>query len=92
MESEWPETLLDDLADEVTVGFVGSMTHEYLEEGIPFLRNKNVTPYRIDWDDMKLVSRSFHEKLSKSSLKPGDVVIVRTGKPGTASRIPDTLA
>ncbi|MFZ1745344.1 MAG: restriction endonuclease subunit S [Nitrospirales bacterium] len=91
MESEWPETLLEELADEVTVGFVGSMASEYVEDGIPFFRSKNVAPYRILWDDMKYISRQFHEKIAKSSLHPGDVVIVRTGKPGTASIIPDTI-
>ncbi|MBX3051736.1 MAG: restriction endonuclease subunit S [Caldilineaceae bacterium] len=67
------------------------MASEYVEDGIPFFRSKNVAPYRILWDDMKYISRQFHEKIAKSSLHPGDVVIVRTGKPGTASIIPDTI-
>ena len=37
------------------------------------------------------VSESFHQRIKKSTLAPGDVVIVRTGKPGTAAVIPDTL-
>jgi type I restriction enzyme S subunit len=61
MGSEWPETLLEEIADEVTVGFVGSMTSEYVEDGIPFFRSKNVSPYRISWDDVKYVSREFHQ-------------------------------
>jgi type I restriction enzyme S subunit len=91
MGSEWSEKLLEDLADEVTVGFVGSMTTEYVEDGIPFFRSKNVSPYRINWDDVKYVSREFHQKIKKSTLRPGDVVIVRTGKPGTACIIPEDI-
>lgn len=91
MVNEWKEILLEDVADEVTVGFVGSMISEYIQDGIPFLRSKNVNPYRIRWDDMKYISKEFHSKIKKSSLHPGDVVIVRTGKPGTATIIPDTI-
>jgi type I restriction enzyme S subunit len=35
--SEWLECKLSEVA-ELTVGFVGSMTNEYVESGIPFLR------------------------------------------------------
>jgi type I restriction enzyme S subunit len=41
--------------------------------------------------DIRFISPEFHQKLRKSALAPGDVVIVRTGKPGTAAVIPDNL-
>lgn len=91
MTKTWHEVLLEDVASELTVGFVGSMTSEYVDLGIPFLRSKNVEPYAIKWDDMRFISRKFHEKLRKSALAPGDVVIVRTGKPGAAALIPKSL-
>lgn len=87
----WREVLLEDVAAELTVGFVGSMTSEYVDLGIPFLRSKNVEPYGIKWDDMRFINREFHERLKKSALAPGDVVIVRTGKPGAAALIPKSL-
>jgi type I restriction enzyme, S subunit len=89
--SEWKEVFLEDVAAELTVGFVGSMTSEYVDSGIPFLRSKNIDPYVIKWHDIKFVSRKFHERLKKSALAPGDVVIVRTGNPGTAVLIPESL-
>lgn len=91
MGSVWPEEELGDVADDVTVGHVGSMATEYLPSGIPFLRSLNVAPHRIEMADMKFVSADFHGKLKKSALRPGDVVIVRTGKPGTAAVIPPNL-
>jgi len=91
MGNEWKETLLEDISEEITVGFVGSMASEYVEDGIPFFRSKNISPYNILWDDMKYISHEFHKKIKKSILRPGDVVIVRTGKPGTSSIIPDTI-
>ncbi len=87
----WKEVQLQDVAKELTVGYVGTMTSEYVDSGIPFLRSKNVEPFGIKWDDMRYIGRDFHEKLNKSSLSPGDVVIVRTGKPGASAVIPESL-
>ncbi|MCG7644349.1 restriction endonuclease subunit S [Alteromonas sp. Cnat3-28] len=92
MSADWPVVKLGDLVNEITVGFVGSMTHEYQEEGIPFFRSKNISEYEIDWNDIRYISESFHSKLKKSALAPGDVAIVRTGKPGTTCVIPDDLS
>ncbi|PGM61421.1 type I restriction endonuclease subunit S [Bacillus cereus] len=88
---ELQEVYLGDIAEEITVGFVGSMTSEYKDWGIPFLRSLNVKQYKVNLNSVKFVNREFHQKLKKSALKPGDVVIVRTGKPGTATVIPDWL-
>ena len=92
MSSDWSKVYLQDVANEITVGFVGSMTKEYQAEGIPFLRSLNVNRFRINNNDLRYVSKEFHKKISKSRLTPGDVVIVRTGKPGTAAVIPDDLS
>ncbi|MFQ5500261.1 MAG: restriction endonuclease subunit S [Candidatus Zixiibacteriota bacterium] len=89
--SSWDTVRLDDLATEVTVGYVGPMTHEYCREGIPFLRSKNVKPFLIDQDDIRYIGSEFHQKIGKSRLSPGDVVIVRTGAPGITAVIPDWL-
>ncbi|WP_369856806.1 restriction endonuclease subunit S [Candidatus Thalassolituus haligoni] len=91
MGSEWRKVKLEEVASEVTVGYVGSMTSEYIESGVPFLRSKNVDPFTVNLDDIKYISPEFNEKLKKSALAPGDVVIVRTGKPGTCAVIPDWL-
>jgi type I restriction enzyme S subunit len=82
---------LKDLCDRITVGHVGPMADKYTADGVPFLRSQNIAPFRLCMDDIKFVPRSFHEKLSKSALHPGDVVVVRTGYPGTACVIPTSL-
>src|SRR5262249_41877528 len=48
----------------------------------------NVEPLRINDSELKFITPEFHERLKKSSLSPGDVVIVRTGKPGACAVIP----
>lgn len=82
---------LEDVAEDVTVGHVGPMATEYVPDGIPFLRSLNIQPFTISLDDIKFITPDFHRKLRKSALTPGDVVIVRTGKPGTCAVVPETL-
>lgn len=89
--SKWERVNLDEVCREITVGHVGPMANEYVENGIPFLRSLNVEPFSIRRDGLKYITPIFHEKLRKSALKPGDVVIVRTGKPGACAVIPDWL-
>jgi type I restriction enzyme S subunit len=67
------------------------MAHEYLASGIPFLRSQDIKPYRIDFTDITYISEEFHQKIKKSALQSGDVVIVRTGRPDTSAVIPETL-
>lgn len=82
---------LGDVAEDITVGYVGPMAQEYVEDGIPFLRSLNVRPFRFDPTDLKFISPAFHKKIKKSALKPGDVVAVRTGNPGVSCVIPENL-
>jgi type I restriction enzyme S subunit len=87
----WPMISLGDVAEEITVGHVGPMASEYQPSGIPFLRSQSVEPFVIKAEGMRYISPEFHERLGKSALSPGDVVIVRTGKPGAAAVIPEWL-
>lgn len=84
--SKWVK--LKSIAD-LTVGFVGTMAKHYENDGIPFLRSLNIKPFKIVNDDMKYISQEFCEKISKSILHEGDVVIVRTGLPGTCCVVLD---
>lgn len=88
---EWRSARLGDVAAAVTVGFVGSMAAEYRDSGIPFLRSLNVRPHRIEMTAVKYIDPAFHCRLKKSALRPGDVVTVRTGKPGQTAVVPDWL-
>lgn len=92
MAIEWRDVALEEVADELTVGYVGPMASEYVDEGIPFLRSLNVEPLRINKNDLKFITPEFHQRIQKSRLAPGDVVIVRTGKPGACSVVPEWLA
>ncbi len=87
----WSWSTWDQVAERVTVGHVGKMKDQYRPKGVPFLRGGNVRANRYEPSGLKHVSREFHEQLSKSSLAPGDVLIVRSGAVGTACVVPETL-
>ena len=76
----------------VTVGHVGSMRSEYMKNGIPFLRSQNVRENRFDPAGLRFISSAFHARLRKSSLMPGDVLIVRSGAVGTSCVLPEHLS
>ncbi|MEQ1603070.1 MAG: restriction endonuclease subunit S [Methylophilaceae bacterium] len=86
---DWRITQLNEVASKITVGFVGSMAHLFRNEGIPLLRGQNVLPHKIDFSDTKYISIDTHKLWKKSSLRSGDVVMVRVGYPGTSSVIPN---
>ncbi|HEB76905.1 MAG TPA: hypothetical protein ENI90_00065, partial [Methylothermaceae bacterium] len=76
-------------AERVTVGHVGSMRNKYVDEGIPFLRSQNVRENHFEPAGLKFISQDFHRKLEKSTLKPGDIVVVRSGNVGVSCVIPE---
>jgi len=86
---EWRKVKLASVAD-VTVGFVGSMASEYRDSGVLFLRSQNVIPHGFDLSDAKYIRAEFHNTLRKSALRAGDVVTVRTGKPGATAVVPES--
>lgn len=87
----WAWASFEELSERVTVGYVGPMKHEYVPSGVPFLRSQNVRENRFDPAGLLHISSTFHERISKSMLRPGDIVVVRSGAVGTACVIPDTI-
>lgn len=68
---------LGELAEKVVVAFVGSTSQFYAETGVPFLRTQNVTRQGVQVDNLKFVTKEFHEKNIKSQLAAGDVLLSR---------------
>lgn len=87
----WTWATFEQLSERVTVGFVGSMKHEYVASGIPFLRGQNVRENRFCAEGLLYVSQAFHDSLQKSALRPGDIAVVRSGVVGVTCVIPPTL-
>lgn len=87
----WVWTSWEQLSPRVTVGHVGPMKDQYVEEGIPFLRSQNVRENKYDPEGLKFISPEFDKQIAKSRLKPGDIVVVRSGSVGVTCVIPETL-
>ena len=89
--SGWKEHRLEDLCERITVGFVGKMSNQYRDSGVAFLRSQNILPFRVQRDGILFIDEKFDERIKKSRLRSGDVAVVRTGYPGTATVIPPDL-
>lgn len=63
----------------------GKGAEEYLSEGVPILKVRNITGEGIDWGT-DLVLRSFYQKNATSHLQPDDVLVTTTGL-GTIGRV-----
>jgi len=76
----------------ISVGVVIKPASYYVEKGIPALRSQNVTKDGIKTDNLVYFSEKNNETvLAKSQIKENDVLIVRTGQPGTAAIVPKEL-
>lgn len=78
--------------ERVTVGVVIKPASHYVRDGVPALRTLNVKPGRIDLEELVYFSEASNRgPLAKSRLRAGDLVVARTGKPGTAAIVPPEL-
>jgi type I restriction enzyme S subunit len=88
---DWQVTTCGDLSKNIVVGIVIRPTQYYRSEGIPILRSANVRENGIDVSNLVYMSPSDHMTMCKSAVKPGDLVTVRTGYPGTTAVVQDSL-
>jgi len=88
----WPAVAFSEICDRVTVGIVVKPASYYVPNGVPALRSLNIKPGKIVLEDLVYFSQSDNDtKLAKTKLRTNDVVIVRTGQPGTAAVVPSEL-
>jgi type I restriction enzyme S subunit len=88
----WKVKTCKNICSRITVGIVVQPASYYQEYGVPALRSQNIKSNSISTDNLVFFSQSDNEtKLAKTRVKAGDVVLVRTGQPGTAAVIPEEL-
>lgn len=76
---------LADVTSKIDVGFVGSMTAHYRDEGVSLLQTKNIAPFFVDDADTVWITEAFHSALHKSQIKFKDILIARSGSFGKAA-------
>lgn len=85
----WEIAECEHLAREITVGVVVRPASYYVAKGVPAFRSLNIKEDRIDSSSLVHFSAQDNDTvLSKSKLRVGDVLIVRTGYPGTSCVVP----
>jgi type I restriction enzyme S subunit len=87
----WEVRTCQSICWEIVVGIVVKPAQYYVEEGVPALRSANVRDEGIQMTDLVFISDESNALLSKSILRTGDVVTVRTGYPGTTCVVPPVL-
>jgi len=75
--SQLEKDRLDNLADGVTVAHVGPTSAFFTDRGIPFFRTGNVGDRKLILENLKQITPEFHQKLRKSTLKGGDIMVSR---------------
>jgi len=88
-----PRVALSTLCSTITKGATPTTTGaEYVSEGVPFLRAENVRNAVIDSvSGILQVSHEFHNTLSRSSIKPNDVLLSIAGTIGRAGVVAPTM-
>lgn len=75
--SALPLKALSEVCSLITDGDHG--VADYQKAGIPFILSENVKEGWIDTSRLRFISRAHHQTLPRSSLRPGDVLVTKTG-------------
>ena len=95
LPSSWQLVTLNDIAAAVPNAIVdgpfGSnlKLNDYVDEGVPVLQGKNITNDSFWWFDIRFISNRKAEELKRSSVRVGDVLIVKIGSIGYSAVIDD---
>ena len=85
----WDLVRCEDVCDTISVGIVVKPSSYYVPDGVPAFRSQNVREDRIQAEPMVYISQEANNgPVKKSKLSAGDVLIVRTGYPGTSCVVP----
>lgn len=92
-DSEYPHKTANELMKKITVGIVVKPADLYVEkgQGVLALRSLNVFPDRFVLSETVEISMDGHAAHEKSAIQAGDIVVVRTGRPGDAAVVPPEL-
>jgi restriction endonuclease S subunit len=82
---DWEIRKCSDLSERIMVGIVIRPSQYYTRDGVPALRSANIREDGINDLDLVFISEESNQLLTKSQIREGDVLTVRTGYPGTSA-------
>jgi restriction endonuclease S subunit len=91
--SKWPVKTLADISNKIVDGPFGSQlkVEEYVEEGIPLIRVKDIKDGQLDETGLAYITNAKHEKLKRSKVFSGDIVLTKAGSIGNAAILPSHI-
>lgn len=88
---EWTIKSLAEISNDLTIGLVTTMTTNYINIGVPLIRNSDIKEGFVRTEKMINLSYDFANSYKHKMLKKGDIVTVHTGDIGTSAVINDNL-
>lgn len=88
LPSGWCNVTLADIAaktpNAIVDGPFGSnlKLSDYVDQGVPVLQGKNITNDKFQWFDVRYISNSKAIELKRSSVRVGDILVVKIGSIG----------
>jgi type I restriction enzyme S subunit len=86
----WSTSTLSAIS-KVSIGLVTSMTPNYVERGVPLIRNSDIKENKVRQSKLIYLKPSFAEENKSRALNYRDVVTVHTGDIGTSAVVPKEL-
>ncbi|GMQ55883.1 restriction endonuclease subunit S [Vallitalea sediminicola] len=88
---EWEVNKLSKICTNITIGLVKTMTKNYVERGVPLIRNSDIKDCKINKEKLIYLDKCFSQQNEEKRLKKGDIVTVHTGDIGTSAVIDEEL-
>ncbi len=85
---DWEVRNFKEVTNRITVGIANSATHAYTDQGIIMFRNQNIKENTLDLKDLIYIKKDFAQKYYNKQLYENDLLIARTGYPGTTCVVP----
>lgn len=81
---------VEDVCNEIKVGIVIKPAQYYtdIEKGVRAFRSANVREFSVNNSDWVYLTKEGHAENARSEIHTGDVLVVRSGYPGTACVVP----
>ena len=88
----WVWTTLPELCSiPITDGTHQTPTYTDKEHGVPFISSKDVTSQKINWSNIKYITKELHEELYKRiAPQKDDILLAKNGTTGVAAIVEDS--
>jgi len=77
--SKWKYSLIAECEYFLGSGTTPKGKNKYFKKGVPFFRSQNIYPEGLRTNEIAYISREIHDKMSRTKLKAGDILLNITG-------------